>query len=210
MNLKTSDSIYNNARNLYSNKLHYHNFDHVIDTLNNAKNIIKKCDDKNIIYDEKIISHAILFHDAAYDVDSIKKGFKSKESYSAFLAANILSEQDESENHIKQVINAILCTKIDAKCRSNNEKIVRAADLLGLASPYPEFKKKSVDLYKEREFLSGEKITWTQYKKETFNIIRKFLEPRIELDIEMFSSANYMFHTRVFQNLDKLMKDTID
>ena len=70
--------------------------------------------------------------------------------------------------------------------------------------------KKSVNLYKEREFLSGKKKSQTQYKIETFNIIEKFLEQRIELDIEMFSYANYMFHNRVFLNLDKLMKDTID
>ena len=210
MNLKTSDTIFNSERVLYSTELHYHNFNHVVDTLNYAKDIIKKCDDKNIEYDKKIICHAILFHDVAYDVDSSKKGFKNKESYSAFLAAKVLSEQGEHIDHIEEVIKAILCTNIDAKCHSNNQKIVRAADLSGLVSPYPEFKKKTVDLYKERVFLLGKKISWTQYKTETFKIIEKFLELRIELDIEMFSYANYMFHNRVFQNLDKLMKDTIE
>ena len=46
MNLKTSETIFNSARDLYNTELHYHNFNHVVNTLNYAKDIIKKCDDK--------------------------------------------------------------------------------------------------------------------------------------------------------------------
>jgi len=152
MNLETSGTIYNSAQNLYSTELHYHNFKHVVDTLNNAKNITKKCDDKNIDYDKKIICHAILFHDVAYDVDSFKKGFMSKESYSAFLAANVLSDHGEQINHVEEVIKAILCTNIDAKCHSNNQKIVRAADLSWLVSPYHEFKKNQLIYIRKENF----------------------------------------------------------
>jgi predicted metal-dependent HD superfamily phosphohydrolase len=210
MNLRTSDRIYNSARNLYNSRLHYHNFKHVIDTLNYAEKILKQCDKRKISYDEKVICHAVLFHDAGYYINHVKKGFESKEAYSAFLAENILSEAGEPEKHIKDVVNAVLCTHMNGKCYSTNEMIVRAADLSGLTAPYEKFKKNSIDLYKERELLSGKKITWEKYKDEVFNIIRNFLKSQIKLDIGMFSSANYMFHTRVFQNLDKLMKDTID
>ena len=65
----------------------------------------------------------------------------SKESYSAFLAANVLSDHGEQINHVEEVIKAILCTNIDAKCHSNNQKIVRAANLSWLVSPYHEFEK---------------------------------------------------------------------
>ena len=210
MKLRTTDSIYDSANDLYSDNLFYHNFDHVNETIANAEKILEECDRKSISYDEKIVCHAILFHDAGYHVNHVKKGFESKESYSAYLAENILSNHGETKKHIEEVVSAILCTQIDAACDSYNQMIVRAADLLGLISPYMEFKSKSVALFYERELLSGEKITWEQYKNEAFKIIHNFLKPKINLDIELFSKGNYMFHAKVFHNLDTLMKDTID
>lgn len=210
MNLKINQHIYESARNLYSDKLYYHNFDHVIDVLDNAEKILKQCDNKNITYNKKIIYHAILFHDAGYDIDHLKNGFNNKETYSAFLAETILLDLGESKEHVEEVTQAILCTHMGGECYSNNEMLVRAADLLGLTAPYSEFKDKAIDLYKERELLSGEKIPWEQYKDEASNIIRKFLKPQIKLDIDLFSGGNYMFQTKVLDNVNKLMEDTID
>ena len=210
MNLVINDNIYKSARNLYSDKLHYHNFSHILDVLDNAEKILKQCDIQNITYNKKIICHAVLFHDAGYIKDHRKKGYRDKESYSAFLAENVLSDSGESEEHVEEVIKAILCTRMDAVCNSNNDMIVRAADLLGLAAPYSQFKSKAIDLYKERELMSGKKITWEEYKDEACNIIRNFVKPRIQLNIELFAQDNHMFQTKVNQNLDKLMKDTIN
>lgn len=210
MSLRTSKQIYNLARSLYSDNLHYHNFQHVIDTLSVAERIIRQCEDKQIHYDKKVICHAILFHDAGYEANHISKGYKNKETYSAKLASDILADAGEQEVHIEAVKNAILCTQINAVCHSNNDNIVRAADLSALVLPYSEFKQKSIDLYKERELMTGITISWDQYKKEAFNIIKGFLQFRINLNIELFAQDNYMFQTKVFYNLNKLMTDSID
>ena len=210
MNLIINDDIYNSARSLYSDKLHYHNFSHISDVLDNAEKILEQCDIQNITYNKKVVFHAVLFHDAGYIKNHIEKGYKDKESYSAFLAETILSDSGESKEYIQEVSQAILCTRMNSECHSNNDMIVRAADLYGLAAPYSQFKSKAIDLYKERELMSGQKISWEEYKVEACNIIRKFIKPRIQLNIELFAQDNSMFQEKVLQNLDKLMKDTID
>lgn len=210
MKLKTTNHIYNSASNYYSDKLHYHNFSHIKETLNYAENILKECDSKKVNYDKKVVCHAILFHDAGYNLDHTKKGFKNKESYSAVLAEYALSDAGESQEHIEKVTRAILCTHMNGECETNDDAIVRAADLSGLAAPYTEFINKSIALFKERELLSGEKISWDQYKKEAIGVIRGFLKQEIKLDIELFSKGNYIFHTKVFDNLDNLMQDKMD
>ncbi|MGB1800110.1 MAG: hypothetical protein ACPHLK_04685 [Gammaproteobacteria bacterium] len=209
MKLQTTDHIYNSAVNYYSDKLHYHNFSHIKDTLNHAENILKECDSKKITYDVKVVCHAILFHDAGYNLNHSEKGFKNKESYSAVLAENALSAVGESEEHIKKVTRAILSTHMDGKCQTNDDAIVRAADLSGLAAPYTDFIDKSIALFKERQYLSGEKISWEQYKKEASAIICGFLKSKIELDTDLFSKGNDMFHRKVLDNLDKLMQSNI-
>lgn len=210
MNLKINDHIYNSARDLYNNKLHYHNFSHVIDVLDNAEKLLKECDSQNITYDKKVICHAILFHDAGYAIDHLKKGFDNKEAYSAFLAKTVLSDFGECKEHIEEVMQAVLCTHMDAECDSTNDMVVRAADLLGMIAPYNQFKIKAVDLYKERELMTGQNISWEQYRTEASNIIRKFLKPPIKLNIELFSGDNCIFKTSILDNVDKLTKDSID
>ena len=150
MNFKIDENIYSSARDLYNGKLHYHNFSHILDVLDNAEKILKQCDNQNISYDRKIVSHAILLHDAGYYSNHLDKGFDTKEAYSASLAETILSDFGESKEHIEAVAQAILATHMHAVCDSYNDMVVRAADLLGLAAPYNEFKSKAVDLYKER------------------------------------------------------------
>lgn len=210
MKLQTTDHIYNSARHYYSDRLHYHNFSHIKETLNYAKSILKECDSKEITYDVKVVYHAILFHDAGYGLNHFEKGFKNKESYSAVLAENVLLAAGESKEHMEKVMRAILATHINGECQTSDDAIVRAADLSGLAAPYTDFMKNSIALFKEREYLSGEKISWSQYKKEVFDVIRSFLKQKIMLDIGLFTKSNYMFHAKVFHNLDNLMQEKID
>lgn len=210
MKLLTTDHIYNSAINYYSDELHYHNFSHIKETLNYAENILAECDSKKITYDVKVVCHAILFHDAGYNLDHFKEGFKDKESYSAVLAKSVLLDAGESQEHIEKVMQAILCTRMNGECQTNDDAIVRAADLSGLAAPYTDFIAKSIALFKEREFLSGEKISWNQYKKEVFGVIRGFLKQKIKLNTGLFTERNYMFQTKVFHNLDNFMQSKIN
>ncbi len=210
MSLKTTDYIYKSAQHLYSDRLDYHNFQHIIDVFSSAEYLLQQCDKNDIRYDKQIICHAILFHDAGFIDDHRKEGYACKEDYSAYLAASILAEAGEKTQHIDAVADAILSTKMHATCRSTNENIVRAADLAGLASNYNVFKSKSIDLYKEREFITGETISWEQFKNEAYEAVQHFVQFRIELDVDIFSDGNTVFRQKVFDNLDKLKKDSID
>ncbi len=210
MNLKTNDPIYTSAQQYYSDKLDYHNFRHIIDTLNAAENLLLQCDEKNINYDKQVIRHAILFHDAGFAENHRQNGYESKEDYSADLASSILADTGETEQHIDAVVTAILSTKMHATCNSTNDSIVRAADLSGLASDYAYFKSKSIDLYKEREYMTGKSIEWEEYKQEVYEIINNFLQCQIVLDVDIFADGNSVFRQKVSDNLEKLMKDAID
>lgn len=209
MKLQTTEHIYNSASNYYSDELHYHNFSHIKDTLNYAESILEECDSKKISYDKKVVCHGILFHDAGYNLNHSEKGFNSKESYAAVLAENALSAAGESQEHIEKVTRAILATHMSGECQTNDDAIVRAADLSGLAAPYSGFINKSIALFKEREYMSGEKISWDKYKNEASDIIHGFLKSEIKLDIDLFSKGNSLFHEKVFGNLDKLMQHKI-
>ena len=58
--------------------------------------------------------------------------------------------------------------------------------------------------------MTGEQITWNQYRTEASNIIQSFVKSPIRLEIALFSDNNRIFLNKVQKNLDKLVKDTID
>ena len=81
------------AKALYSDELPYHNFSHILDTLNSAGIILTRCVRENIRIDARAVYFALLFHDAGYHEDHAAKGYKNKELYSVKLAQEILRER---------------------------------------------------------------------------------------------------------------------
>lgn len=195
------------AASLYSTYLPYHNFQHIRDVLTAGDIILFECKKSGIGFNEPVIYHSILFHDAGYHENHEENGFDSKESYSASLAENILIDQGYSKTHILQVKQAIMSTQMNAECKSTEEQIVRAADLYGLMAAYPDFKEKSVALYNERQLLSGMKISWNEYKKETYSIIHFFLKYNIKLGIGLYQGERDKFRQTAYRNLDLLMEE---
>ena len=195
------------AASLYSAHLPYHNFQHIHDVLRAGDLVLFECKKNGIDFNESVIYHAILFHDAGYHENHDTNGYDSKESYSASLAENILTDKDYSEKHILQVKQAIMSTQMHAQCKSTEEYIVRAADLYGLMAVYAEFREKSVALYHERQMLSGVNISWDEYKKQTYSIINHFLKYKIELDINLYRGKQDEFRQKAYRNLALLMEE---
>jgi HD superfamily phosphodiesterase len=78
------------ASNLYSKKLAFHNFFHVIETLKFANRIINSLLIEPSTINVETIYYALLFHDAGYIEDQASMGYADKESYSAALAEEYL------------------------------------------------------------------------------------------------------------------------
>ncbi len=192
---------------LYSTHLPYHNFQHILDVLAAGDEILFECRKNGIDFNEPVIYHAILFHDAGYHENHETLGYDSKESYSASLAENVLIDEDYSEIHIWQVKQAIMSTQMHAKCNSTEDQVVRAADLYGLMAAYTDFREKSVALYHERQMLSAVNISWDEYKKEAYSIIKQFLKYKIDLDIGLYQGEPDNFYETAYKNLDLLMEE---
>jgi predicted metal-dependent HD superfamily phosphohydrolase len=196
------------AAQLYDRKLQYHNFDHIRYVLEEGEKIVARCRKEAVSIDEKIIYYAILFHDAGFIDDHLKKGFDSKEAYSADLAVRTLQGNGLDQEMVRKVRQAIMATHVDAVCESNEDKAVRAADLSGLAADYAFFKKNTIDLKNEYEMMSGRKLTWDDWKHMASQRIEMFLREELELTSDYYNeNGESKFHVNTRENIKRLMQD---
>ena len=133
-------------------------------------------------------TYALLFHDAGFLDDHIALGFDTKEAYSAHLAATQLREHGLGAKTVEKVVDAILCTHIDAKFVTTEQKAVRAADLSGLAADYETFVGNTANLKDEHEYLHGETFDWPVLGPARAGTIEKYLAQEIRLT-SYFSDA---------------------
>ena len=196
------------AAPLYDPKLNYHNFDHIRYVMQEANKTVAKCKGEGVEIDEAAVYYAILFHDASFIEDHTSKGFASKEAYSAELAVQILEENGIDKTTVQKVKQAILATHVDAQCLSNEDKVVRSADLAGLAADYKVFKQNTVDLKNELEMMTGKKITWDQWKTMAADRIELFLREELHLTSDYFNEqGESRFHVNTRKNVNRLMQD---
>jgi len=189
----------------YSPDLPYHNFGHALSAALTGLKIAQDCRLENIPIDDTIVYCALLFHDAGYHHDHEKMGFESKEALSARIARDILGKKPYPTGFIEKVENAILCTTREASCTTTEENAVRAADLSGLAADYSVFRRNTVLLKQEFEFLHGQKVEWEQWIERATTIIGGYLSQ--ELRLTQFYSGQpgeSPFHQKIKQNLLQL------
>ncbi|MDP4039756.1 MAG: HD domain-containing protein [Candidatus Pacearchaeota archaeon] len=197
------------AKKLYSN-LQYHNFQHALDVAKKGLKISEICEKEGILVDKNVVYISLLFHDAGYHENHIEKGFKTKEEYSAHLAENNLKDLGFNKSFIKKVKKAIISTHKDLKFSSTEEKIVRSADLSGLASGFPVFLKNNKNLKKEFEMIHNIKISWDLWKEKTKEIIRFYLSQDIKLTSKYYNKkGKSIFHEKARKNLNKFLKEKL-
>ena len=196
------------AARLYDPKLQYHNFDHIRFVLGEGEKIVAKCKKEGVPVNEAVIYYAILFHDAGFLDNHVAKGFDSKEAYSADLAVKALQGNGIDNEMVRKVRAAILATHVDAVCKSNEDKAVRAADLAGLAADYDFFKRNTIDLKNEYEMMSGKKITWGEWKTMASERVELFLREELKLTSDYFNEqGESRFHVNTRANIKKLLGD---
>ena len=154
------------------------------------------------------MSKNLHFHDAGYHEDHLAKGFETKESYSADLSEYALREYGVDEETIKKVKAAIMSTHMDAKCYSNEDKVVRASDLSGLAAEYSVFKLNAIRLMEEHELMHGESVVWEDWKLSVKETLELFLREELELTSDYYDeNGNSIFHTQTMENIKILLED---
>jgi predicted metal-dependent HD superfamily phosphohydrolase len=196
------------AAKLYSDRMPYHNFDHALNTLAAGAVLVERCHNEGLPINVEAVYYALLFHDAGYHESHVSKGFTSKEEYSAHLAIQSLRGEAVSEDTIKTVAAAILSTQRDAKFTSIEEKVVRAADLTGLASDYKTFRSSVEKLRQEDEMLTGRKVAWDDWKASVKETISIYLSQEIRFTESAACMDNVaIFYTKANQNLSRFLSE---
>lgn len=196
------ETIEDKVEQLYTD-LPYHNFDHVMETLETAMEIVWECFSLGIKVDVQVIYYAMLLHDAGFHEDHKEKGFDTKEAYSAHLAEKELKNYNFNQDFIDKVKKCILGTHMDAELKTKEEKIVRSADIYNISDDYNIFLDKNITLKKEVEDMSRKEIDWSDWKDNTKKILDKYLSHDLIIndDIEIISLDDGR------ENLKKFLKE---
>ncbi len=196
------------VKKYYSPRLPYHNFGHIEKVILAGRSIVDRCRDEGIRVEDEVVYYALLFHDAGYLEDHIKKGFDTKEAYSARIARELLSKAKHAEAMIVKVEKAILATHRDGAFISTEQKAVRAADLSGLATDYEEFRQNTEDLHREHEFLNNCTISWDEWKLRVAEVLSFYLSQEIRITSYFTNGkGKSVFHQIASENLRRLMAE---
>lgn len=196
------------AEALYSSELPYHNFQHAQWAREQGKAIIDGCKREGILIKEAVVDLALLFHDAGYNENHKENGFETKEAYSAHLAGEALRHAGYESDLIRDVQDVIISTHRDASFVTNEAKVVRAADLAGIAGDYETFLENNRRLKKEAETLLGVKIERDEWKRKTEEIIGFYLQQDIRLtSAHEDEGGESIFHMKARENLKRFLQE---
>ena len=192
----------------YDESMPYHNFGHACNVTSRALLLADRCTKYGIAVREPVVVWSGLFHDAGYHIDPKTRGFPTREDHSAAIARIFLQGRRIPERVTDEVFACIISTNRDAPFLFVEQKIVRAADLAGLAGTYEEFKANNFRLKREYEMLSGKEITVKDWIDQTKKIVEFYLSENIVLTPEhQDANGRSIFHTRAQHNLDLLLKE---
>jgi predicted metal-dependent HD superfamily phosphohydrolase len=206
--MKRNPELEMQVAGFYEDSLHYHNFEHVLRAIDAGERMLEQCREEGVAVNEAVVYYAILLHDAGFHEDHEAMGFLSKEAYSAHLADQLLDELGVSDDVTAMVHTAILSTHVEASCVSNEDKLVRLADLCGLTAEYDQFKMDTVNLKLESEMLGGCQIGWEEWKTMAAARINQYLMEDLAVLSDYYDEeGNSVFHARARENINTLLSD---
>lgn len=197
------ETVEQRAKQFYTD-LPYHNFTHVQNAVQDAEKLLNRCEQYDVPVDRRVVLTALYFHDAGYHENHEEKGFETKERYSAAIAETVLQDLGCDPQFIEDVQTCILATEPDAMFETNEEKLVRAADLHRMAASYPAFKKNAEKLRAEYEQLHGETLSRAEWINKTRQVIQHYLSQDIRLTPEHDNEhGESIFHKKAAENLEQ-------
>ena len=161
-----TESVEETASRYYV-EIPFHNFDHIKDTLRYAEGVMEECEKEGVAVNKEVVRKALLFHDAGYQENNKYKGFATREEYSASIAEKELEKAGYSLEFIEDVKKAIMSTLKNGKFSTNEQKLVRMADISNMVGEYEKFLDYNISLKKEIKYTSNENYSWNEWKKAT-------------------------------------------
>lgn len=197
------ESIENKVEKLYTYDLPYHNFDHVLESLETAMEMVWESFSFGVRVDTQVVYYSLLLHDALFHEDHTKEGFEKKEEYSASTAERVLREYEFEDDFIESVKGCIIGTHFETELKTNEEMIVRASDIYNISGDYREFLDKNITLKVEREFMSGADLEWSEWKKAVKFILESYMSQKLILGEGM----ELLSFDKAKENLNKFLNE---
>jgi uncharacterized protein len=157
------DFVINFLRDNLSKKLYYHNPEHTLYVLEQAKKIGRHegCTDEEL----EFIEAAALWHDTGYT-----KTYSNHEEESCLMALRYLPEYGYSSADINKVCGMIMATKIPQMPKNRLEEIISDADLEYLGTS--TFKIKAESLFREMKFINP-LLTVEKWRQAQISFLQK-------------------------------------
>lgn len=160
--IKKNVPEYFNAKKFYDkNNMAYHNWNHVLDCLNEFKGV------RNLIVNPKQFEIAILYHDAIYDTHA-----EDNEEKSAKLAYRDSIRLGFPRGFANNVSDLILFTKHDKIPENMDGKIIVDVDLAILGADKEKFDEYEKNIREEYSWV----LPREYYNKERSEILQSFLD----------------------------------
>ena len=195
------------AKKHYSS-LPYHNWGHAQTAAKTGAKLADRCEKHGIPLNKMAVVYALYFHDAGYHEDHTKQGFDSKEAYSSDIAERELTLLGFPAQFIEKVRQCITATHKDAKFDTVEEKIVRAADLAGIAGSYKKFAENNEKLRNEFIMRTGKHVSEKDWIEKSKELLDSYLSEDIKLTPEYYDKkGKSKFHSKARKNVERLVKE---
>lgn len=191
----------------YYTDLPYHNFSHAETVLEHAESLLDRCERFDVPINREVVRAAVLFHDAGYHHDPETYDEPSKEQHSASIAREELEELGVGPGIRERVASCIISTHHEAPFETTEEKVVRAADLAGLAADYETFEENSLALREEHEQLHDADLSDDEWIAMMRSIIEQYLTQDIRITPEHSENGVSRFHTAARENLERFIQE---
>jgi len=173
--------------------IYFHNLKHTRQVIKAAREI---CEETNINKkDKKLIEIAIWFHDTGFTKDYI-----NHEEESAKIAEEFLEKEKYPKENITVIKEAILKTSLDTLPETQNEKIIRDADLAHISKKSGikrgELLRKELHFFCNKQFSDKE---WFEIDKNFYANVSYFTE---------YAQANWQ--PRIDKNISRIEKKIME
>ncbi len=179
-----------------TSRLPYHNFDHTLDTLWTAMELVDRLEADGIEVNRRVLVGASLFHDAAYHRSPNKNAKPTaKENYSAKLFAKHAPDFGYSKDEIKLGRRVIRDTSHHRKPRYPESKVLVRADIDNVSRDYEtEVLPNARRLHEELTIL-GHSIAFERHARLSVKVLARYVKYDLSLGPTDSSFPEWEGHT---------------
>lgn len=159
------------ARDYYSDRLPYHNWSHAAAVMEKVDELSERVGRRTRRLARGALHVAAAWHDAGFHEDHTRKGYETKEHYSAALAERYLKAQKVDEACRKIVRVAILGTIHGVERTNINALILHRADVANIGDTYENFLEANVKLWHEHGIMNGVPVSWTDHQQSSVRFV---------------------------------------